>query len=282
MIVIPALERIGRRILRARGFRTRYVETPAGRVHVYDADARGALPPIVVFHGLSSAATAFTPVLLRLLPHAKRVIAIDHPGHGFSDTPPGILTPPMIYAAADHVLDRLDEPAILVGNSLGGAVALARAVSRPESVRALVLLSPAGSRSSDAEWERIRSVFAIDTRKDALAFFARVYHAPPRILTTLLSFELPRALRRSSIRDILATATNEHAPTPEALRALEMPILFSWGRSERLFGAEQLDWFRAHLPSHAVIEEPEGVGHCPHLDAPAEVAERIVRFAHSA
>jgi pimeloyl-ACP methyl ester carboxylesterase len=148
-------------------------------------------------------------------------------------------------------------------------------------VRALVLLSPAGSHSSDAEWERIRSIFTIGSRADARAFFARVYHDPPRVLTTLLSYELPRALRRSAIRDILATATNEHAPTPEALRSLTMPILFLWGRSERLFGDEQLRWFHAHLPSHAVIEEPEGFGHCPHLDAPAELASRIVRFARS-
>jgi pimeloyl-ACP methyl ester carboxylesterase len=280
MIVIPALEHIGRRVLRARGFRTRHVVTPAGRVHVYDAEGKGSLPPIVLFHGLSSAATAFTPVALRLLPHAKRVVAIDQPGHGFSDTPAGTLTPPRLYAAADHVLDGL-EPAILVGNSLGGAVALARAVSRPESVRALILLSPAGSPSSDAEWDRIRSIFTIGSRADALAFFARVYHAPPRVLTTLLSYELPHALRRPPIRDILETATNEHAPTAEALRALRMPILFLWGRSERVFGAEQLDWFRAHLPGHAIIEQPEGFGHCPHLDAPAELASRIVRFAQS-
>jgi len=283
MILLPTLERLGRSVLRSRGFRTDHVTTPAGRLHVYDAAGRGTLPTFVIIHGLSSAATAFTPVLVRLLPHARRVVALDLPGHGFSDTPRGKLTPPVLFEAVESALDRLvPEPSILVGNSLGGAVALARATARPDRVRGLVLISPAGSRASDAEWERIRGVFEIHSRADARAFFSRLYHKPPRVLSRLLSYELPRALKRPPIRDLLETATNEHAPTPEALARLEMPILFLWGRSERLFSEEQLRWFRTHLPRHAEIEEPAGFGHCPHFDAPAALAARIVAFARRA
>jgi pimeloyl-ACP methyl ester carboxylesterase len=57
-----------------------------------------------------------------------------------------------------------------------------------------------------------------------------------------------------------------------------MPILFWWGRSERLLPGSHLAWWKEHLPAHAVFERPEGVGHCPQLDAPARLADRIASF----
>ena len=45
--------------------------------------------------------------------------------------------------------------------------------------------------------------------------------------------------------------------------------------------ATALAYFRANLPAHAVVEEPHGVGHCPHFDDPAAFAARIVAFARS-
>lgn len=280
MVVLPLLERLGRRELHRRGFRSRWTDTPSGRVHAFDAAGEGTLPTIVVFHGLGSASTAFLPVLARLRRHAKRVVAIDGPGHGFSDEPAAKLTPEAYLAAIEHALDALvPERAVLVGNSLGGAIALGRAIHRPDTVAALVLLSPAGSHTTDEDWARIRRLFTIDTRSDARAFLERIYHRPPRLLTYLLAFELPRSVGRAPVRDLLASASNADCPSPEAVKALAMPILLSWGRSERLFSEQQLAWFRDHLPAHAVLEQPEGFGHCPHFDRPGQVAERIVAFA---
>jgi pimeloyl-ACP methyl ester carboxylesterase len=48
-----------------------------------------------------------------------------------------------------------------------------------------------------------------------------------------------------------------------------------------LLPASSLAYFRRHLPGHVVIEEPEGFGHCPHVDAPARLARRIVDFIAS-
>ena len=76
-------ERLGRFAMQRRGVATRFVATPYGKVHVYDARGAGSLPPIVLLHGIGSAATPFGPVLARLQHHAQRVIAPDYPGHGF-------------------------------------------------------------------------------------------------------------------------------------------------------------------------------------------------------
>jgi pimeloyl-ACP methyl ester carboxylesterase len=61
-----------------------------------------------------------------------------------------------------------------------------------------------------------------------------------------------------------------------------MPILLLWGKSERLLPRAHLEWFAAHLPAHTIIEEPDGIGYCPHFDAPGVLARRIVRFVRSA
>jgi pimeloyl-ACP methyl ester carboxylesterase len=55
--------------------------------------------------------------------------------------------------------------------------------------------------------------------------------------------------------------------------------MFVWGRSERILPPSALAYFRAHLPAHVEILEPEGFGHCPHLDNPKRLARAITEFA---
>lgn len=278
-VLLPVAENLGRFALNRRGLASRSVRTRVGHLHAYDGRGRGELPPFTVIHGLGSAATPFGPVLTRLQPHARRVVAPEMPGHGFSPEPSTRLTPSVLFDAMRDALDHLiDEPAIVCGNSLGGAVALRYAIERPEKVRALVLMSPAGAQTTDEELDDIRRTFDMGSPRDAVAFMERLYHRPPWF-APLVAGEVRQRMRNPVVRDLLIHATPEHAPTPTELRALTAPTLLLWGRSERLLPPSGLAWFREHLPSHAVIEEPEDVGHCPHMDAPRRLAERLLRFA---
>ena len=156
-------------------------------------------------------------------------------------------------AALDDLLD--DEPCVLIGNSLGGAVAAEYAIRRPEQVQALVLLSPAGAASSPEELDELRRAFDLGNRRDALAFLARVQHrAPPAM--RLVAHDLPHLMRRRAVRDVLASATTAGSIDPAALARLPMPILLWWGSSERILPASHLAWYRRNLPAHAVIERP--------------------------
>ncbi|MBX3203736.1 MAG: alpha/beta fold hydrolase [Labilithrix sp.] len=280
-VLLPLAERLGRAALRRRGISSGLVQTALGALHTYDAPGGGDLPATVILHGLGSAATPFGPLLARLQPHVRRIVAPDYPGHGFSAHARERLTPGKLFESISTALDAtLREPAIVVGNSLGGALALRYALTRPERVRALVLVSPAGARSSDEEWAAIRAAFAVTSRAEARRFLERLYHRPPWFLPLLLH-EFPETLARRAVRELLESASNDDAPEPTDLASLTMPILFVWGRSERLLPSTHLEYFTRHLPKHAVIERPDGFGHCPHFDAPGVLARRIVAFARS-
>ena len=176
---LPTLERLGRRVLHARGLESRRIVTDAGSLHAYDGAGRGPLAPVVVIHGISSNATAFAPLLLQLQRGASRVSALEMPGHGFSAPPSGPLDPDALMHSMTQGLDRLiDDPVVLCGNSLGGAVALHYAVHRPEKVKALVLLSPAGARMTPDELAGVLATFRIQSSRDARAFFGKLYRTP--------------------------------------------------------------------------------------------------------
>src|SRR5256885_4081122 len=123
-VLLPFAERLGRRALHRRGVESRWVQTPHASLHVYDAKGRGALPTTLLLHGLGSAATPFGPLLSRLRHEVRRVVAPEYPGHGFSERATR-LTPDTLFEAMSSAFETLDlEPALVVGNSLGGAVAL--------------------------------------------------------------------------------------------------------------------------------------------------------------
>lgn len=279
--LVPLVERVARASLIRNGHRARHVSTPIGEVHVFDARGDGPLPTTVMLHGIGSNATSFAPLLRRLRRRTRRVIAVEYPGHGFSGPPSRRLTPDALFEAVTHALDEvLEEPAVVFGNSLGGAVALHYAIARPSRVRALILVSPAGARISDEEMRALVESFSMQTRKDALKFLARIYHRVPR-WWPLFAHELLDVLGKPVVRDLLETASIDHAPAPAELRALPMPILLLWGSSERLFPATALEYFQGNLPPHAIIERPEGCGHSPHLEKPRALMDRIEEFLRS-
>lgn len=279
--LLPLAEKLGRFALNRRGFESRAVRTRVGNVHAYDGRGAGDVAPVVMIHGIGSAATPFGPVLSRIHKHARRVTAPELPGHGFSDVPSMRMTPDLLTDAMRDALDHLiDEPAVLCGNSLGGAVALRYAIDRPEKVRALVLVSPAGARFSEAELDALRRTFDMGNHRDTVAFLERIYHRPPWF-APLVAGEVRELMQRRVVRDLLLSATPDHAPTPAEIGAITAPTLLLWGQSERLLPATALAYFRANLPAHAVVEEPHGVGHCPHFDDPGALAARIVAFARS-
>ncbi len=279
MALLSLIERIAHRAMIASGIQSRFVETPIAKLHVYDAPGKGTLPPVVVLLGISSAAAAYGPLIQRLRGRVRRVVAPEAPGHGRSGEPTVPLTPETLFESMSELLDRtLDEPAVVFGCSLGGGLALYYALARPERVLGLMLASPAGAMMSAEELDRLLSAFRLTSRADASAFLARLYHRAPWY-SPLVAPDLIKLFARPVITSFTSAVRPDHLFTAEQLRSLAMPVHLLWGRSDRLMPASNLEFYRKSLPAHAVIEEPERIGHCPHLDDPGALADMIVKLA---
>jgi pimeloyl-ACP methyl ester carboxylesterase len=132
---------IARRV--AKGFppEGRFIDVGADRVHYID---RGNGPAIVFVHGLCGNLRNFAYLDMDRLARSHRVIVIDRPGAGRSVR--GADSPANIYAQARMVAQcieklGLDKP-VLVGHSLGGAIALAVGLNHPQAIRRLALIAP--------------------------------------------------------------------------------------------------------------------------------------------
>jgi pimeloyl-ACP methyl ester carboxylesterase len=100
---------------------------------------------ILFVHGLGAAALSDWIDTMRALARRYHVIAIDLPGYGYSASPLGKYSPRNYARVLQDVLARHAKgPAIVVGHSMGGAVALRLASDFPTSVSKLVLVDTAG------------------------------------------------------------------------------------------------------------------------------------------
>jgi pimeloyl-ACP methyl ester carboxylesterase len=115
--------------------------TSAGRISVMEA---GQGKPLVCLPGLGGTKASFITTI-GALAHERRVIAIDLPGFGDSDKPlNGRYDAPWFAEAVCELLDEmgLEEPD-LIGNSMGGRVAIELGLTSQERIGKIVLLSPA-------------------------------------------------------------------------------------------------------------------------------------------
>jgi pimeloyl-ACP methyl ester carboxylesterase len=119
----------------------RLVDVAGTRLHVH---ASGEGPAVLMIHGLGGQLCHFTYGVAGRLAGRYRVVAVDRPGSGWSPALPGgeagLSAQAAVLAALIERLG-LGRP-LVVGHSLGGAVALALALEHPDKVSGLALLAP--------------------------------------------------------------------------------------------------------------------------------------------
>lgn len=126
----------------------RFVDVPGARIHVHES-GQGA--PILLIHGLAAQLSHYTYGVAARLEDDFRVVAVDRPGSGHSSRADDACAGLSQQAAAlSALIERLGlQQPLVVGHSLGGAVALTLALEYPQHVGGLALIAPL-TRMQDA------------------------------------------------------------------------------------------------------------------------------------
>ncbi len=220
------------------------------RLHVV---RRGSGPPIVFIHGMGTSSATWQRCM-ELLEDRFSVVAPDLLGHGGSPVPddPGEYTRDRALDDLDDVLADIavdvDTPAVLVGHSLGGYLALAHAATRPGVVRGVVVLNTGPGYRDPVKREEWND----RSRRNAPRF------GVPLQVTTLNLQE------DSVVMDRLAETTT--------------PTLVLAGSDDRPEYTGAGEYLQRKMPD-ARLAVVEGGGHSMHEDShAAEVADLIADF----
>ncbi len=220
---------------------------------------------VVLVHGLGDSAETWSGVL-PLLARDRRVIALDLAGFGRVPIPPEGMHFSVLSDYFAGFLDALGiARAALVGNSLGGAVALRYAARHPGRVSQLFLLNTAGLPIDSVE------VFSPQTRAEALALARASSGAQLRVPGFILD-DLLRRVSDPARRAYLASP--ERTDVADDLPRLALPITIIWGERDALIPLAVAERIRAAHPDAALYTLPQA-GHVTQGDAPREVAAII-------
>lgn len=139
-------------------------------VHSYGRPL-GEAPILLLLHGLTDSGAGWTEAV-RHWEERYTLLAPDQRGHGLSprfgeddfEQHPG----EVMVADATALLEQLPDPPVVIGHSLGGAVALVAAVRRPDLVRAAVLEDPAPRGPHEPQASAHRGQEYLDSLQDSL------------------------------------------------------------------------------------------------------------------
>lgn len=285
----------------------RMVELPTGPLHVRETPPTpepGSAEPAVMVHGLGGSATNWTDVM-GLLRDRLDMAAPDLPGFGWSPPPAGrdysLRTHARTVAAL--IESRRAGPVHLMGNSLGGTVAVVVAATRPDLVRTLTLVSPAlpvlrprrGNLHLPAlalPWagQRLASRlgrFPVEQR--VRATLALCYADPSRVPPERVEEAQAEAARRArlehesdamvlSLRSLLSAYLRPGAwPLWRLAAQVRAPTLLVYGLADQLVDPRTSTRAARTFPDARLVVLPDS-GHVSQMEHPEVVAAAVRRF----
>ena len=267
------------------------VQTAYGRISTVQAGA--GEETIVALHGLGATKASFLSTIAALA-DTYRVIALDLPGFGESDKPLG-----MPYDApwfARRVVSFLDASGLerphLVGNSMGGRIAIEVGLQDPNRVSSLSLLSPALAWLRNRPWAPL--VRALRPELGLLQPTPRVVTegivrrlipgangdswAAAGVDEFLRSYTTPRgrAAFYAALRNIYLDEPHGQQGFWTRLEELSPHALFVWGRNDGLVPISFMRHVERALPAARHVELD--CGHVPQMEAPRETHAAIRGF----
>ena len=249
--------------------------------------------PIVLVHGLGGSKVTWLPVL-PALSERHRVIAPDLPGHGESDKPRTDYTPRFFARVLRRLMDEVEiDKAVLIGNSLGGRIAIELALRSPRRVSSLALLDPSVPR---LRWRYILGftrVFPTEFGAIPLPLrerwmelaIKRLFAHPDRMPGDAYSAAATEFIRiyRSPAARMAFFSSLRHIVTesPEvfyaSLRRIKQSALVIFGEKDGLVPLRLGVRLAEHLPNSQLVVFPD-VGHVPQFEATEETLDALRSF----
>ncbi len=253
----------------------------------------GCGPPLVCLHGFMDTWRTWE-LVLPALERRHDVLALTMLGHAGGPPLEGEVDDAIVADAVERAMDEAGfETAHVVGNSMGGFVALQLAERR--RARSVVALAPAGGWARDDAWIRevLTTQAAMHEQARAAAPHAATLVSTPegrRRATRLLTVRYEHIPAELLTHLTLGVAGCRAAPAMVefCLRegygqldaaGIDCPVRIVWGSEDRI-----LPWpstavrFREEWLPHADWVQLDGVGHYPQLDVPLETAQLILGF----
>ena len=268
----------------------RFIDLPGARLHVVE---RGQGPALLLVHGLAGQLSNFNYGIVEQLAAQYRVVAVDRPGSGYSVRTPGASA--SLGAQADVLAALIDTlqlgRTVVVGHSLGGAVALALAQRHPQCVAGLALVAPLTHMVRDVSpafkgmeitqpWLRTLVAWTLAVpvsilRRDAVLALVFAPEAVPNDFGTrgggLLALRPSHFIAASS--DLVAIPGDLPAMT-QRYGTMTLPVCILYGRSDRILDPhDQGEVLAAKLPG-AQLTLVDG-GHMLPVTAPGRTAQFI-------
>jgi pyruvate dehydrogenase E2 component (dihydrolipoamide acetyltransferase) len=243
---------------------------------------------LLFLHGLGGSQSTWQVVLGDLVDR-YRVGAFDLPGHGQSDKPAPADFDYSVPALASSIAEGMQAlnlaPAIIVGHSLGGAVALHLALERPELVQGLVLINSAGLGAEISEdlLDLMDQEAGKKTARDLLSLF---YEDKRWILDRGVEEMAQTQLASGAWEAQQAAATSsfdrsgQRIGLNDRLSEVRQPTLIVWGGKDRVIPVAHAFAAASALPD-ALLKVVPASGHVPQVEAAPVLARAIDRFARS-
>ncbi len=254
----------------------RVVQVYGQNIRYYEA---GQGPNLIFIHGLGGEAANWAA---NIVPVSARyhVYALDQIGFGHSDKPLIDYRIETFVEFLQAFMQELNIPkATLVGNSLGGWIAVDFAARHPETVEGLVLVDAAGLRAEGGGGEP-----RLDLNPSSLAGMRRILEFivfNKQLVTDELARQAFENHLKSgdgyTIQRILAGLFTTHQFEDDKLRSIRTPTLVLWGRDDALTPLSIGERYQKGIPGAKLVVLDQ-CGHIPQIEKPVEFNAALLNF----
>jgi len=223
----------------------------------------GAGPTLVLLHGAGDSAGTWSSIVKTFTPR-YRVVIPDLAGHGGSAPAEGPISVGQVLTGLEAVMQQgPQDPAIIVGNSLGAWAAMLYARAHPDRVARLVLVN-GGALVGD----RPDLSLTPKTREEAAALMTQLRDPSAEPIPGFVLDNVVREAQAGPIARLVQTAGEMGQYVLEGrLHEVTVPADLLWGESDRLFSIAYARRMMSQLPAARLTTIP-GCGHVPQQECP--------------